>query len=231
MFPFIPLIAENTAQNLRTAFHLDDALEGEFDFNPLHVAGFTPRLAEVFLAMKSFEGTISSFSNGSVNTNLDLPLVSDERNLIMHTLMSLPSAAIAGGSSAASSIYETARLAAILYGVGVIFPLPASSAPFEALVKELLMALQQQGEWDRYRLVPQLTQLKLWILTIGGIAAESIMPMERSLCMAQIRKLLGEIRPSSRFTDYKYAVLKPILWLDVACDAAGERLWREMELL
>jgi hypothetical protein len=97
------------------------------------------------------------------------------------------------------------------------------------VVRKLLAALQE-GEWVRYWHIPQLSQLELWVLTIGGIALEWNMPVERSHCITLIRQLLGDKSRFPPFVDYKHAVLKPILWLDVACDAAGERLWNEIIL-
>jgi hypothetical protein len=229
VFPFIPLTSDNATQSLQNCFSLDiDDPKEEFGFSNLYVAGLSSKLADVLRAMRIVECTISAYVDG-LAINLDLSLICDQRNLIMHTLMSLPSAAIAGEFMAASSIYETTRLAAILYGIGVIFPLPTSSAPFEVVVRKLLAALRE-GEWVRYRRIPQLSQLELWVLTIGGIASEWKMPVERSHCKSLIRQLLGDKSRFPAFVDYKHTVLKPILWLDVACDAAGERLWNEIVL-
>jgi len=206
---------------------IDDSKE-EFGLSNLYVPGLSSTLADVLRAMRIFECTISAYVDG-LAINLDLPLVCDQRNLIMHTLMSLPPAAIAGGCMAASSIYETTRLAAILYGIGVIFPLPSLSAPFNVLVRNLQVAFQE-GEWARYRHIPHLSQLELWVLTIRGIASEWNMPVERSYSITLIRQLLGDKPRFPSFVEFKHTVLKPILWLDVACDAAGERLWNEIVL-
>lgn len=204
-----------------------DVSKEEFVFSNLYAVGFPSELADVLRAMRIFECTIAAYSDGSA-INLDLALICDQRNLIMHSLMSLPSNAIPGGIMA-SSIYETTRLAAILYGIGVIFPLPNVSAPFEVVVRKLLAALQE-GQWAKYWHIPQLSQLELWVLVIGGIASEWNMPVERSHCITLIRQLIGDKSRFPAFVDFKDTVLKPILWMDVACDTAGERLWNEIVL-
>ncbi len=194
----------------------------ETGFGSFCTVGFTAELAEVFQGMRAYEAMVEAYCQGMM-VPADMPCLIDQRNLTQHSLMSLPTAGECGLDFLETHrIYETCRVAAIIYGVGVLFPLPASTAPFPALVQHLKAALEESNlvfHWPSGLAISML----LWVLTVGGIAASN-MP-ERTWYLAMLRRSIVQTGLLSWRGLRTH--LKSILWLDSACEPGALILWNE----
>lgn len=97
-------------------------------FGRLQEIGATHQMAEAFQAVHTYIGIIKA----SLNFTPDTSLLADQRNLTQHTLLSLsPASDISTFFShpTRAATYEACRLAALIFGVGVLFPIPAQNTP------------------------------------------------------------------------------------------------------
>lgn len=194
----------------------------ERGFGRLHSIGITPQLAEALQAAYTYINIVkASLADNTHNVSL----LADQRNLVQHHLLSVPPAAEVESCFSQpthATTYEACRLAAQIFGVGVIFPIPAQSTPLHRLASQLQSVLRQPGPaalWSS----PDTRIALIWGLTLGGIAAYDA-PTRPYFAIS-----LGETARLSNLTtwsDVKY-ILQMMLWYDEACDAAGEDLWLE----
>lgn len=185
--------------------------------------GFTAELAKVTQAMKAYISTVERYQEGSI-ADPDMCRISNQRNLVQHQLLSLPPAAQFDQNFRQSyPIYETCRLAGLIFGVGVIFPLPAQTVPFQTLVRQLQAELQESNLESSWRSRDAVGVL-IWALTMGGIAAIGL--PERIWFIATLGSVTAR-SGLSRWGDLKQ-VFELMPWLDSACDSAGQQLWDEV---
>lgn len=184
--------------------------------------GLSLELAEVLQAMKSYTSILERYLYGDTSAP-SANLMCDQRNLIQYRLMSLPPAR---DVDERNYLYEVCRISAIIYSVGVTFPLPGVGAPFAALARLLKAQLE---DWISYSHLLSLKVVKLfiWIVTLGGIAASDL--HERTWFVEALSKF-AEIAKLDQWLELKQT-LKTILWLDKACDMAGEKLWADVKQL
>jgi hypothetical protein len=186
--------------------------------------GFTAELAEVFQAMKAYTSIIEKYQDGST-PEPDLCRICNQRNFVQHSLLSLlPAGKLDQDFRKSHPVYEICRLAGLIFGVGVIFPLPAQTAPLPTLVR-LLQAELQESSLESDWWFPDAVEVLIWVLTLGGIAATGL--PNRTWFVAA----LGRVSACSglaRWRDLR-PVLDQILWLDSACDFGGQQLWEEVD--
>ncbi|KAL1961886.1 hypothetical protein VTN77DRAFT_966 [Rasamsonia byssochlamydoides] len=191
--------------------------------------GFTIEMAEVFHAMKEYTALIRAYEEGSI-LDPDMALISGLRNLLQYHILALPARSERGSIfQECHPGYEACRLAALIYGIGVIFPLPAHVAPLASLARQLRLELAAQRicdcDWDVTSV--GCVEMFMWILTLGGIAATMGRQSERRWFATELGRVALR-RGLSSWYDLK-GILQRVLWLDCACDAAGRRLWDESE--
>ncbi|KAF4764803.1 hypothetical protein HAV15_003431 [Penicillium sp. str.  len=190
-------------------------------FARLQEIGATRQMAEAFQAVHTYIGIIKA----SPTVTHDVSLLVDQRNLTQHTLLCLAPASelhtfFSHPTHAAT--YEACRLAALIFGVGVLFPIPAQNTPLNTLarlIQSVLLQPSSTGLWTSSS-----TRLPLiWVLTLGGIAANST--PER----AWFASALGDITRKTGLNSWANikSVLASMLWYDAACDTAAEALWQE----
>jgi hypothetical protein len=196
----------------------------EHRFILLFKIGFSAEMVEVFQAMKAYTSIIEKYQDGST-TEPDLFRICNQRNFVQHRLLSLlPARNLDQDFRTSYPVYEICRLAGLIFGVGIIFPLPAQTAPLPTLVKLLQAELQEfnlESDWW----FPDAVGVLIWVLTLGGIAATGL--PNRTWFVAA----LGRVSARSglaRWRDLK-PVLDQILWLDSACDFGGQQLWEEVD--
>jgi hypothetical protein len=123
------------------------------------VANFlTPEMAECFGMMSNMTALIDAYTRGIVSVH-NIAYFTERRNMAQHALLSLPSASelqsvgpsSAGTSSDVTFAYEPLRITALVYSVGVLFPMPPASETLDKLVIMLKKTLMEQEH-------------KLWIL-------------------------------------------------------------------
>ncbi|CAI7577945.1 unnamed protein product [Penicillium discolor] len=190
-------------------------------FARLQEIGATRQMAEAFQAVHTYIGIIKA----SPTITHDVSLLVDQRNLTQHTLLCLAPASelhtfFSHPTHAAT--YEACRLAALIFGVGVLFPIPAQNTPLNTLarlIQSVLLQPSSTGLWTSSS-----TRLPLiWVLTLGGIAANST--PERGW----FASALGDITRKTGLNSWANikSVLASMLWYDAACDTAAEALWQE----
>jgi hypothetical protein len=152
-----------------------------------------------------------------------LSVLADRRNHVQHSLMSLPADSGSGEPfQAEDPLYELSRLAAIIYSLLVIFPLPPRTAPFAELalrVKAQFSASNMAESWGRA------PELLLWIVFMGAVASVNL--PERSWYVS----VLDRLTRRKRITTWNdlYDVLQGFLWLGSTSNSDGQALWKEIE--
>lgn len=199
-------------------------------FGQYQVIGFTPQMAEAFQAARTYIKIIQKSTEGRNSRTadrLDESLLADQRNFTEYTLLTLlPSEAIVPYFShpAQGTTYEACRLAGLIFGVGVIFPIPRQNSPLKDLAKRLRAAILQPTAvvlWSSAN-----TRIPLiWILMLGGIAA--LGTADRSFFVSSLADTVRRIDIRS-WAEIEISLNK-MLWHSRACEKAGRDIWREVE--
>lgn len=196
----------------------------ENSFGQLGDVGLNLELVEVFQAMKIYTSMLEAYIDGCL-VDPDLIQFCDQRNLIQHQLLSLPSADnLSGISLQKKQVYEVCRISGIIYSIGVIFPLPGLTTPLTSLSRTLKHHLQY-CDLNLYLSLTDLIDIFLWAITIGGVAATGT--HERQWFVKSLKRVAAAAQ-LDQWSDLKRS-LKRILWLDNACDNAGQQVWNEAE--
>jgi hypothetical protein len=202
------------------------SLEVELGFGRLRQIGFTLEMADVFQALRVYTNIVIEHIT-MPHPNPDLSLLCDQRNLVQYHLLTLPSARSLTTwfpHPHHQTIYESCRLAALIYAVGVTFPLPSQCSPLPRLAHLLQETLQETPDATSLWTHPQAQVALLWALTLGGIAAEN--RPERAWFVQTLSQAAVNNGIYS-WSELK-SVLEFMLWYDTACDRAGYSLWLEV---
>lgn len=179
-------------------------------------------LAETLQAMRAYVSIVEAIEDG-FHSSRDMSVICDMRNLIQHCLMSLPPASQRGAIFISTHpAYETCRIAAVIFGIGVTFPLYAETSPLRTLVKLLQFELLQQEENGEFS-SDACAEFLLWALILGGIAATET--SYRSWFVWKTRKVALD----NGICDWYHLkrIVRSILWMDCACDLEGFKMWNE----
>lgn len=180
--------------------------------------GITETVANLFEAMADLTIEIDLHHRG-VKPISDMALFMDRRNAVQHRLMSLPIGDELDPEAVSSShMYESIRLAAIIYSAGVTFPLPPYQGIFRRLSSRLKNVLEDSKFDQCWQLSPKLL---LWLLVLGGIAA--LESEERSWYVGTLAVVSRSLNISE--WDDVAEEMAHYLWLESACDAGGRLLW------
>lgn len=173
--------------------------------------------------MAVYTSVLDRYTSGE-SPQMDTQTLCDWRNLLQHRVLSLPSKE---DQSTASIQHEVFRICALIYSVGVTFPLPGPAAPFMPLATMLLSNLQRINFQLVSSIISEYQDVFIWVLTMGCIAATG--SSERSLF---VEKLYEHTLSANIFEWGQYKNrLKNFLWLDIACDMAGKLLWNDLQIL
>lgn len=201
-----------------------DGADVERQYGHLRQLGLTKELLDLFYAMRMYMNRVDVLKGKAIKS--DEALLADQRNLIQYTLQALPPVSQIDGYLGAPDqgiVYEASRLAALVYSVGVVFPLPAQSSPLARLalyLRDTISTWRSSSTWDH----PQALALILWALTLGGIASDDRPEREWFV------QALGQtLRDHHIFTWAELrTILRMVLWHDAACDTAGQQLLNEI---
>lgn len=173
---------------------------------------------EILHDMVIYTDRIQSLVHGRVcQSQPQMLSLVEQRNWIQHRLLSLPSKDEC--VAPVSFLYEPFRLAARIYSLAVILPLPMAVAPFARLAKLLQVEISQAMEYEPVFSDAEV-DLLLWMVVLGGIASEG--KRVRSWYETMLRHLL-QGRDFICFAEVKSA-MKKVLWLDLSCDPGLQRL-------
>ncbi|KAH8805386.1 hypothetical protein F5884DRAFT_445870 [Xylogone sp. PMI_703] len=218
---FIPY-SPSTSPTLQSMLNFNWS-DVERDFGVYRSIGLSDNMLEVFQAMKELEKKLNP------TTGAEFALYTDQRNITQYYILSLPQVDTTRNIHWKDAVYEACRLALILYSMGVTFPMTLTAGPWSRLATELHTLLK-----DNYSTLAveesyhsaEFTLIR-WAVTIGGIAAYET--SYRPYFVLLLSKLLpASLILSGSFEDFKSNTLKKILWLDSACDVAGQRIWEEI---
>lgn len=123
----------------------------------------TSGLLDVIEDMRHF--TIVLDKHEGKSGDFDLALMADHRNWIQYRLSSLAERADPE-ESLDDGLYRSCWLGARIYCMIVVFPYPASTAPFDKLADRLRGAIITEA-----MLVSERPALSLWLAFMGGLAA------------------------------------------------------------
>ncbi|KAF3481635.1 uncharacterized protein GIQ15_04394 [Arthroderma uncinatum] len=219
-------------------------MQNSIPTNPL--SPIPPNLQVILQNMREYNIVVDLQTQGLL-PNLELSVIADRRNYIQYNLVSLPpSYEFPDDYVATYRLYEACRLAAMVYSMLVIFPLPAANRPFKRLVSLLINALiavdggdghgwvAECGEWpwdygreslDRLGLEEEerVSCIYLWIIVMGGIASRG---MPDSEWFAARFDQTVRMKGLSTWEGVKQC-LTSIMWMDSVCDYGGLAFWRE----
>ncbi|KAL4897501.1 hypothetical protein BDV59DRAFT_45345 [Aspergillus ambiguus] len=224
MFTFYPLCESRKKLSMHELLGYTP-MEAEHRYGHLRQIGLTSELINVYHAMNVYTSIVNGHLQKS-SLKLDEALLADQRNLVHYTVLSIPAASQIDGFTGYHGqgiIYETCRLAGLIFSVGVILPLPAQSTPLAqlaTLIKGVFQIFHINPVWSH----PQARITLLWVLMLGGIAAEN--SPERAWYVNTLRQVARE----NNVTTWPQlrAILGTILWWDIACDQPGQNLWSEV---
>lgn len=203
-----------------------DAVDVDQQYGHLRQLGLTDELLTLLYSMRMYMQTVDAVLRKAIE--IDDEMLADKRNLIQYTLQALPPASNVEGHPSFTDqgiVYETSRLAALVYGVGVVFPLPVQSSPLARLalfLRGTITTWRSSSTWNH----PQALVLVLWALTLGGIASDERPQREWFV------QVLGQTLREHHIATWAElrTMLRMMLWYDSACDEAGRKLFFEIEM-
>ena len=179
----------------------------------VHLYPVLCRLSDYTLAVDDYvEGRSEAQSLGCIAA---------ERNFVQHSLMSLVPEEQATGEQQ-DPIYDLCRLAAMIYSLIVVFPLPVQTAPFSKLARQVKEQMSHPAVHARWSESPQ---LMLWITFMAAIASIGI--NERSWYVSTLDRLVSRLGIGS-WTEVK-GLLLDFLWYGSISDVDGADLWKEVQ--
>ncbi|KAH6718132.1 hypothetical protein BKA61DRAFT_599072 [Leptodontidium sp. MPI-SDFR-AT-0119] len=122
------------------------------------------------------------------------------------------------------NLYECCRIAAFIFSVAVTFPIPNTFDVLQHYVQLLKAAIEDSDVMSCDNVM--VSEIMLWILTLGGIAA--LDKPERVWFVEQLSRAKEKLNIS--WYDAT-RVFKTYLWLESACGAGGLLLWEESKAL
>ncbi|KAJ5391514.1 hypothetical protein N7509_007004 [Penicillium cosmopolitanum] len=134
------------------------------NINAFESTHMPPEMKTIFQCHRTYVSEVEMYEDGmQVGTDM----LCDHRNTIQWHIMSLlPSTQLGSSHASTYPLYEACRLALIIFGVGVTFPLPPQSAPLATLGRMLKIELQAYYE-EAKEVPPSARSLYVWILTLG----------------------------------------------------------------
>lgn len=184
--------------------------------------GITEHALRVMLDLQYVSVIIEAYTYGALQNPNVLALTS-KRNSVHHALFSLPTIDEMELLTMDQRImYESCRVAALIYDLSIIFPVPPSAGVVAKLVA------MSQSTLETMRLEFMLgagAKICTWVLFMAGSAAES-MSGERAWFVERLRVVLVSEAIYDWITVRE--MLNSFLWMSSAMDDAAIRLWDEI---
>jgi len=168
-------------------------------------------LSSVLLQLQRIVATTESRRHDTLR-NINIPALYGEKQSLHHAVLSL--------RPYSDSLYESLRIATLIYVVGIFFPVPPSTGTFAYLVQSMKASIKI----DVYQLQDIHIKALTWILFIGGMAAKG-MP-QRDWYIANLSKLV-KLQDLSKWIDVKQ-LLRSFVWLSHAMDDEAISLWEDI---
>ena len=178
-------------------------------------------LYPVLLRLCDYTIAIHNYVEGTAQAQ-SVSILADERNFVQHNLMSLESRGRELDLRQEHPLYELCRLAAMVYSLTVVFPLPSTTAPFDTLEARMKYLMSNEIVAARWNEAPH---LMLWITVMAAIAA--VTSTDRTWLVCILDRLISRIGLKS-WLEMRESLQK-YLWFDSTNDVDGIRLWEEIE--
>jgi hypothetical protein len=120
-----------------------------------------------------------------------------------------------------AGILEAVRIAALLYTLHVIFPVPRSSNVRQQLLPQLIAAIH---DCRTLALSSELREILLWCSFTGAVA-QTYEPTGNDWLASRSLEFIHS-QQIRRYQDLK-VILKSMAWVDLACDIGGLIVWNE----
>ncbi|KLJ10721.1 hypothetical protein EMPG_13915 [Blastomyces silverae] len=250
-----PYLDANSSNNIET-INASDTTKPSYIFTQFNLP---PPLATVLRNMQNYSAVVNLHSQGLL-PYLELPVIADRRNWVQYELLSLRSiheineyTEDADPSNPTPvtlqqrqqqqqqlllqaynfKIYEPIRLAAMIYSMLVVFPLPAANRPFARLSRMMKAALIA-AEIENITPTPtnpritdhcwgSATEMLLWVIVLGTMAARNT-PSE-DWFVERSRDVMSVVGVGS-WEQLKGAMEK-VMWMDCVCGVGGLAIWNE----
>jgi hypothetical protein len=220
--PFFPIFKSTLTGDTPGWPVLDRSMEAEVlegdPPDPIQSAGLPDVLTTLLNDMRDYTAVINIHCQGLL-PKLSLATIADRRNYIQYRLTELDPIYDIPDTFAVSKAYEPCRLAAMVYSMMVVYPLPAANRPFRRLSGMLKTALQ-----DAYIFWDSGADMLLWVLVMGGICSEQC--YARNWFVDTLREM-SAVTAVRSWGDLKRKVTS-IMWMDTVCDSSGQALWDEV---
>ncbi|KGY15701.1 hypothetical protein PABG_11356 [Paracoccidioides brasiliensis Pb03] len=247
----VPFNAVNLFVNLQPI----PALDPNTDPNPSDIfttANLPKHLTRVLRHMQNYTAVIKLYTQGLL-PGLELAAIADRRNWIQYQLLSLnsineftkypysPDPMNASHDCSYDNsiqqsenykIYEPTRIAAMIFSLIAVYPLPAANRPFRRLCRLMKGALLA-AEIKRVNLNnPNLhescwsgaEEVLLWVVLLGAIAARNTSSEEWFVEQAgNVVQVFG-IQSWNQLKE----VVERIMWMASVCDVNGLIVWNEI---
>ena len=155
----------------------------------------------------------------------------DQRNTLQHRVLSLPvidhptaQDEPPVSSSMQHAMYECCRLAAILYSLAVVFPMPLGQPIRAQLTMRMATIMQQLPLHVVYDAAPAGV---LWMLVMGGMSAFGVDDVRARFVHMTAQLCLKDGRGPRTWEEVRN-VMDLMLWLDYTCASAGKCFWEEV---
>ena len=178
-------------------------------------------LYQVLCGLGNYTLAVDDYVEGRPEAQ-SLKVLADERNFVQHCLMSLTPDEETAKSEQEASLYELCRLAAIIYSLIAVFPLPVTTAPFAKLGLQIKEQISKPNIHVRWNEAPQ---LMLWITVMAAIASVDL--SERSWFLLVLERLIGRLKLNSWAQMKEH--LQDFLWFGSTSNSDGFNLWKEIE--
>ncbi|KAK2748305.1 hypothetical protein FQN57_000963 [Myotisia sp. PD_48] len=206
--------------------------------DPISHAWLPENLADILRNMREYNEVVELHTQGLL-PSLELAVIADRRNWIQFNLVSLPpSYEFSEAHLDAHRTYESCRLAAMVYSMLVIFPLPAANRPFQRMTPLIKTAVQSwpdpvgsmtptEGPGPAWHLpadrkAASVTYgMYLWVLMMGAIASRAT--TEPDWFPDRLREAVNFIGLST-WEELK-EILSLVMWMDSVCDYCGQAIW------
>jgi hypothetical protein len=214
--PEIVLLAEDPSINVLVE-PIGDHRGNEF--RPLVKLGLTEEALAIMIDMVNITAVMEAFSMQTLKNPSIIPLIT-RRNEIVHRLLSLiPGCELV--QSPESSLYECCRLAALIYALAGIYPIPTSTGTCRKLVLQFQSAMEEVRLKELYGCG---AKFYIWALFLAGVAAER---MPQRLWFVKRLKGLLLTENISRWSEVKHLAMS-FLWMSSVCDEGGMNLWDDV---
>jgi hypothetical protein len=186
--------------------------------------GVTEQVLTVMADLQHISVIIEAYTQGTLQ-NPEVLALTSRRNAIHHALLSLPTMDEVNPvlTENQKSVYESCRLAAMIYDLSIIFPIPPFSGVIQRLVSNAKVVLDSM----RLEVVfgPSAKALT-WVLFMAGTAAEYM--SERPWYVERLKMVLA----SEEIYQWETVkgILNSYLWMSSAMDEAALKLWNEISM-